>query len=1396
MTPYALSINKSIFIQLRKTISIVILAAFISTSVKSPAYAQASSMPFMPKPGVMVHLSPEYTPAYLKGIVIHPENALKFDFIVNKGDKVLTNAQKIEEYTKLTKYFLASLAIPDDDQWVNLSPYEKNRIIKDDFGKTEMGRDLLAQDYMLKQITASLIYPGDNLGRKFWDRIYAQAQQQYGTSNIPVNTFNKVWIIPDDALIYEKGNTAYILKNHLKVMLEEDYLSLQKHSGISAPVDNKTHTIASKIVKEIILPELEREVNEGKNFASLRQVYSGMLLAAWYKRALKESLLGKIYANQSKVKGVDQDPKANEAIYQQYLKAFKKGVFNFIKEDVDKYTNETIPRKYFSGGEVGFGNTVGTGTVYDRVVHQENAMTSAQREQVLNDAGRADDFVVLMKERREFAQQIQAPKEAAMSAKKINVIQWLAVAGIAGTVLVVGHFKNQFYQWPKVTLSLPSIVQSATTQQKAEMSIDPKTSPENLIALVQEANENLRNINKKYDMEELYQPEGSYITLAPLDTHESKLRLMMFYDNNILLKKDILENSSSTFYMFALAMDNDSGATKYGPSLFADGPFLMTHTTFGRFMLQSYEKQGSRGWTVSDDVLSLLKNNEAALRADAEVRIIMNTEPTGDASEDIRRGIEEVSKISAEKKINEAMMTRADFLKTAAVLLGTGALVGSGALYLNNLRRETNVAETIARIMEASRRITTFPELFTAFNVSDRTPRDYVSYARSLGQSLRWGMAVQTAVIASDVKAQQARDLLNQVKSDKTLAPLADAYVYEVLFAAPSIGSLRQLSKTDSGGGFFAAEALDKIGENNAKILAKIDETIQSGIAQHAREKDFKSALQQIYNSNEMSSVMHNDYARTLLAFYLAKYSFVRSLIDFGAREQDIDQGLEYVYFDWVSRHNILASQNNEAGPVPVYLPVQGNSPEDVYRKVSASMARFLTDAAMVQLEDKGIFSKKQIALFGLMATLVAGTAADAWYSNASLPRASHFIEHPQTSQEYIKGAQQALDFLHPYMSEFNIPDLYEYKLVVQLKGKLGIYWFSDQKMAQITEAFLYLKGMARDPKAPATVVDQLVNFDDNATHQNIANLAKSNPNLSPKIVEKLVNDGDISVSTNPVLTADQIRRLYKTNPQSADYLTIHQNLPEDMREVFVHLENIPPAQTSTNGLHFVGNNFVPLMNVAHRADLTETDIAKLEKTPMLRGELTFSPVLPYAKLVQYLIEGADSYASDGGYFAANSPMIHDNPIGTFLLDSYNKYQLISTNTAPSSETMSKLKDNDKAIKDWLKQNSSIKKFNLEPTGDMNKDIEILLKTVLGNQTKEEANEVPDIKGGIDFNAAHLNLQIKRDGKGVPLPISQQNLENIHIDGLIPVILDIKPAMSSPLFSQLQVSGSQEQAKI
>jgi hypothetical protein len=344
-----------------RAVSAIILAAFISTSIKSPAYAYSAADQFshLPAPGVMVRLSPEFIPAHLQGMTIHPDNALQFDFLIHKGNENFQGAARQQEYKSLVKYFLASLTIPDADQWVNLSPYEKNRIIQDDFGKTEMGRDLLAEDYVLKQITSSLVYPEDGLGKRFWDTIYERAWKEYHTTEIPVNTFNKVWIVPDRATVYESGNTAYILQSHLKVMLEEDYLSLEKHSGImrggaqagGGSKSNDAHAIGSQVIREVILPALEKEVNEGQNFARLRQIYSGMVLAAWYKKRLKESLLGMVYMDKGKVRGVDyNDPKATQAIYHRYLLAFKKGVYNYIKEDFDKYRQQVIPRKYFSGG--------------------------------------------------------------------------------------------------------------------------------------------------------------------------------------------------------------------------------------------------------------------------------------------------------------------------------------------------------------------------------------------------------------------------------------------------------------------------------------------------------------------------------------------------------------------------------------------------------------------------------------------------------------------------------------------------------------------------------------------------------------------------------------------------------------------------------------------------------------------------------------------------------------------------------------------------------------------------------------------------------------------------------------------------------------------------------------
>ncbi|MEI7998855.1 MAG: hypothetical protein WCH62_05060, partial [Candidatus Omnitrophota bacterium] len=97
-----------------------------------------------------------------------------------------------------------------------------------------------------------------------------------------------------------------------------------------------------------------------------------LILATWYKKKIKDSILAQVYAGKNKVIGLSSpnvlvgDPGTSElgsrlkhsgttksdveAIYQRYLQAFKKGVYNYIKEEPDPITNQASPRKYFAGG--------------------------------------------------------------------------------------------------------------------------------------------------------------------------------------------------------------------------------------------------------------------------------------------------------------------------------------------------------------------------------------------------------------------------------------------------------------------------------------------------------------------------------------------------------------------------------------------------------------------------------------------------------------------------------------------------------------------------------------------------------------------------------------------------------------------------------------------------------------------------------------------------------------------------------------------------------------------------------------------------------------------------------------------------------------------------------------
>ncbi|MCR4336454.1 MAG: hypothetical protein NUV91_01425, partial [Candidatus Omnitrophica bacterium] len=321
-----------------------ILALIFTVNALAPASVGAQEA-LQLSPVGMIAPSPSFVPPILKGVITDSQNAFHFNFVLDTGHAKLETEELKKQSSELIKYFLAALTIPEKDLWVNLSPDEPDRIVPKEFGNTGMGRDLLEQDYFLKQLTASLIYPEGDVGRKFWDKIYKKAQKEFGTTTIPVNVFHKVWIVPDTAHVYEENDRVFILKTHLKVLLEEEYLEKNKKKS------DKADQFSTTVIREIILPEIEREVNKGAQFAKLRQIYHSFILASWYKAHLKESLLNQSYSDQKKIGGIDlEDKNAKEKIYQEYLENFRRGAYNYIKEEVDPVTEQIIPRKYFSGG--------------------------------------------------------------------------------------------------------------------------------------------------------------------------------------------------------------------------------------------------------------------------------------------------------------------------------------------------------------------------------------------------------------------------------------------------------------------------------------------------------------------------------------------------------------------------------------------------------------------------------------------------------------------------------------------------------------------------------------------------------------------------------------------------------------------------------------------------------------------------------------------------------------------------------------------------------------------------------------------------------------------------------------------------------------------------------------
>ena len=267
----------------------------------------------------LMTVSEEFSLPFVRGVRFDPANPFAMEFIVDQA-----NHKKVDlaERTKMLRYFLAALTIPEDKLWVNLSPYESGRIIDDTVAATEIGRTLLEQDYLLKQLSASLTHPDTLTGKKYWSTLTPYTLNLTSVQGT-AGDLSKIWIKPRKVSVYDEDNTVFI--SHIDFKIESESAG---HMSF--------------------FPELTQDVNQGRNFAPLRQMVYSIVLAQWFKRKFVRSLYA-FYFDAEKTEGIDiSDPAVKQQVFEKYVAAFNRGAYDITKKI--RESGSLVKRKYFCGG--------------------------------------------------------------------------------------------------------------------------------------------------------------------------------------------------------------------------------------------------------------------------------------------------------------------------------------------------------------------------------------------------------------------------------------------------------------------------------------------------------------------------------------------------------------------------------------------------------------------------------------------------------------------------------------------------------------------------------------------------------------------------------------------------------------------------------------------------------------------------------------------------------------------------------------------------------------------------------------------------------------------------------------------------------------------------------------
>ena len=321
-------------------------------------------------------------------LTVTPSGQYGFFNYVLRGEKEKTGTAKIDvRNSSALAYntFFVGLFMPNNLFWVNLNPWEPNRLLGDGLEKTDAGRVMLEADLQMKKDFAKYENPCESdVGSQFWKKLDEKSDQLTQTIKkkypndfnekdiITFSTVSRNWIIPDKINAQGAGDTIYIESAPLTVESEPVYDHSQYEVKdrlaimFSQPVKDDLATAAKDYGKysmeledEMIRPLVVHDINTANEYSDLRTVYYSLVLAQWYKNKFQSSrglFSDDFDSGKIELYGSDMSWKP-ESTWQAYKKSFEEHDYECVKTEEFTQGNTIITsKKIYQGGGVKFDN--------------------------------------------------------------------------------------------------------------------------------------------------------------------------------------------------------------------------------------------------------------------------------------------------------------------------------------------------------------------------------------------------------------------------------------------------------------------------------------------------------------------------------------------------------------------------------------------------------------------------------------------------------------------------------------------------------------------------------------------------------------------------------------------------------------------------------------------------------------------------------------------------------------------------------------------------------------------------------------------------------------------------------------------------------------------------------